>query len=69
MIGLRILVILVWNLLISSVISQIKFFFGSRKNSSHVMKDLKMTNKLKVSICAMVEEIGSFSFQWLRKGS
>ena len=39
------------------------------KNSSHVMKDLKMTNKLKVSGSAMVEEIGSFSFRRLRQGS
>ena len=37
------------------------------KNSSHVMKYLKMTNKLKVSVCAMVEKIGSFSFRWLRR--
>ena len=39
------------------------------KNLSHVMKDLKMTNKLRVSVFAMVEEIGSFSFRWLRQGS
>ena len=39
------------------------------KNSSHVMKNLKMTNKLKVSVYAMVEEIVSFRFRWLRLGS
>ena len=39
------------------------------KNMSHVMKDLKITNKLKVYGFDMVEGIGSFSFWWLRQGS
>ena len=38
------------------------------KNLIYVMKDLRMPNKLKVSIFDVVEKFGSFSFQWLRKG-
>ena len=39
------------------------------KNSSHVLKDLKMTNKLRVPGFAVFEKIGSFIFRWLRQGS
>ena len=52
-----------------SVISLNKFYFDSMKNSSNGIKYLKVTNKSEVSICAMVEEIGSFSFRWLMRGS
>ena len=30
------------------------------KNLSHVMKDLKMTNKLKIYVCALVEKIWKY---------
>ena len=35
-------------------------------NWIHVMKDLSMTDKLKVSVFDMVEKFESYSFQWLR---
>ena len=44
-------------------------FLCSMKNSSHVMKDLKMNNKFKVCVFDMVEEIVNFSLRWLRRGS
>ena len=45
-----------------------KIYFDRMKNSSHVMKDLKMTNKLRVFGFAIFEKIGSFIFWWLRHG-
>ena len=36
------------------------------KNLIYVMKDLRMTNKLKIYVLDMDEKFGSFSFQWLR---
>ena len=51
------------------VISHNKLIFDSMKNSSDVMKDLRMNNKLKVFFLAMVEKFGSYSFWWLRRGS
>ena len=50
------------------VISQNKFILISMKNWIHVMKDLSMTDKLKVSGFHMVENFESYSFQWLRRG-
>ena len=38
------------------------------KNWIHVMKDLSMIDKLKVSGFDMVENFESYSFQWLRRG-
>ena len=36
------------------------------KNSSHVMKDFKVTNKLWISGISIFDKIESFSFRWLR---
>ena len=37
------------------------------KNSSHVMKDFKTTNKLWISGISISDKIESFSFRWLRR--
>ena len=46
-----------------------QIYFDSMKNLIYLMKDMRMTNKLKVSIFYMVENFGSYSFRWLRRGS
>ena len=37
------------------------------KNSSHVMKDFKVTNKLWISGISIIAKIESSSFRWLRR--
>ena len=36
------------------------------KSSSHIMKDFKVTNKLRISGISIYDRIESFSFWWLR---
>ena len=37
------------------------------KNSSHVMKDFKVTDKLWIFVISIFDKIESFSFRWLRR--
>ena len=49
-----------------SISSLRKFIFDRMKNSSHVMKYFKVTNKLWIPSSSIFDKIESFRFWWLR---
>ena len=49
-----------------SISSILQFIFDRMKISSHIMKDIGMTNKFGVSDVLLFDKFEIFSFRWLR---
>ena len=50
-----------------SISSLIRFIFDKMNISSHIMKDIGMTNKFGISDVLLFDKFEILSFRWLRK--